>query len=87
MAHRLSLSSTQSHGQSYSFHPGLQPTLPVELYRQIVQYVVSQRDLCTLARVSRAFQAEAERVLYHSISLRHQSRHYGDANRSLPNHG
>jgi hypothetical protein len=48
-----------------------QSTLPVELYRQIVQYVTSQRDLCALARVSRAFQLEAERVLYHSLQLRH----------------
>ncbi|KAG8816666.1 hypothetical protein FRC17_000225 [Serendipita sp. 399] len=47
------------------------PTLPFELYRQIVQYVASPHDLCTLARVSRSFQAEAERVLYQSLDLRH----------------
>ncbi|KAG8869485.1 hypothetical protein FRC20_001351 [Serendipita sp. 405] len=47
------------------------PTLPYELYRQIVQYITSPHDLCTLARVSRSFQAEAERVLYHSLHLRH----------------
>lgn len=65
-------STSPSYDQSHSFKPRPQPTLPVELYRQIVQYVVSQHDLCTLARVSRAFQAEAERVLYHSLSMRHQ---------------
>lgn len=47
------------------------PTLPVELYRMIIQYLNSQHDLCTLARVSRAFQVEAERVLYHSVYLHH----------------
>lgn len=47
------------------------PTLPVELYRMIVQYITSEHDLCTLARVSRAFQSEAERVLYHSLQMRH----------------
>lgn len=47
------------------------PTLPVELYRLIVAYVPSAHDLCTLARVSRSFQAEAERVLYHTLHLRH----------------
>ena len=47
------------------------PTLPVELYRQIVQYITSNHDICTLARVSRSFQVEAERVLYHTLNLRH----------------
>lgn len=62
----------QSHDQPYSLASRPHPTLPVELYRHIVQYVTSQHDLCTLARVSRAFQAEAERVLYHTLQLRHQ---------------
>lgn len=47
------------------------PTLPVELYRQIIQYITSNHDICSLARVSRAFQVEAERVLYHTLYLRH----------------
>jgi hypothetical protein len=56
--------------QSYE-QPSPHLTLPVELYRQIIQYVTSNHDICSLARVSHAFQIEAERVLYHSLHLRH----------------
>ena len=44
----------------------LAPSLPVELYWNIVRWVKSKRDLGTLCRVSRAMRADAERALYRS---------------------
>jgi hypothetical protein len=65
------LSAPISRQRSYDQSPHSHLTLPVELYRQIIQYITSNHDICSLARVSRAFQIEAERVLYHSLHLRH----------------
>jgi hypothetical protein len=42
----------------------IHPTIPFELYRPIFEHVVFSKDLCTLARTSRASQSEAERLLY-----------------------
>ncbi|THH07113.1 hypothetical protein EW145_g3616 [Phellinidium pouzarii] len=41
-----------------------------EAYQLIVQNVGSRADLCTLARVSRAFQRAAERALYNTILMK-----------------
>jgi hypothetical protein len=46
------------------------PTLPIELYRLIATNVTSTYDLCTLSRVSKAWQKESERILYHTLTLR-----------------
>jgi hypothetical protein len=44
--------------------------LPIELYRSIAREVESKHDLCSLARASQTLQAEAERYLNRSLSLR-----------------
>ena len=41
--------------------------VPTELYREILQYVTSKRDLCNLSVTSRALQPEAEYFIYRSI--------------------
>ncbi|KLO10098.1 hypothetical protein SCHPADRAFT_943134 [Schizopora paradoxa] len=41
-----------------------------EAYELIVQYVAAKSDLFSLSRVSRAFQAAAERALYNTITMR-----------------
>ncbi len=41
--------------------------VPTELYREILQYVSSNRDLCNLCIASRELQAEAEFFIYRSI--------------------
>lgn len=46
------------------------PTLPVELYRLIVSNITSTHDLCVLTRVSKSWQIESERILYHTLTLR-----------------
>jgi hypothetical protein len=45
------------------------PALPMELYRPIFQEIDSKGELCSLSRVSRSMQAEAERLLYHKLEL------------------
>jgi hypothetical protein len=45
-------------------------SLPVELYRPIVQAVVTRSDLHSLMRVSHAMQYEAERVIWHTFKVR-----------------
>jgi hypothetical protein len=44
-------------------------SLPLELHRPILSELASKRDLCAVARVSRAFQQEAGRLLYRRIKL------------------
>jgi hypothetical protein len=41
--------------------------LPHELYRPVFEAVRRKRDLCVLARCSRAMQPEAERLIYRSL--------------------
>ena len=45
-------------------------TLPVELYRPIVQNLTSSTDLYPLLFVSRALHVEAERAIYDTVVLR-----------------
>lgn len=40
-----------------------------EAYLMIASYVGNRRDLCTLCRVSKGFQAAAERALYNTLQL------------------
>ena len=42
--------------------------LPIELYRNIVNQIDERRDLYHLLFVSRAFHAEAERILYNDVN-------------------
>ncbi len=44
--------------------------LSKEAYQLIVQYVVANSDLSSLARVSRAFQSASERSLYNNITMK-----------------
>jgi hypothetical protein len=44
------------------------PSLPIELYRPIVE-TSDGRDLLNLALVSKVFQQEAERIIYRTISV------------------
>ncbi|KAF8525760.1 hypothetical protein BU17DRAFT_41299 [Hysterangium stoloniferum] len=46
-------------------------SLPIELWRPIIEQVSSKDSLASLARVCRFFQGEAERVLYRSVILHH----------------
>lgn len=51
--------------------------VPTELYREILQYVTSRHDLCSLSVTSRGLQAEAEYFIYQSIeSTRRQHTEY-----------
>ena len=54
--------------------PALSYDVPTELYREIVQYVPSKRDLCSLSVASRGLQAEAEFFLYHTVESTHRPR-------------
>lgn len=54
-----------SNGQRQS----TQAHLPIEIHRQIFLQLNKKRDLCLLAIVSRTFQLEAERILYHTVDL------------------
>lgn len=54
---------------SLTYHR-LRPTLPIELYRLIATNIKSTHDLCTLSRVSKAWQRESESILYHTLTLR-----------------
>jgi hypothetical protein len=44
-------------------------TLPIELYRSVIENVRSRGDLCTLARTSRYTQPEAERLIYRYLDF------------------
>ena len=54
--------------------PVLSYDVPTELYREVLQYVLSKRDLCSLSVASRGLQAEAEYFLYHSVESTRRSR-------------
>jgi hypothetical protein len=45
-------------------------SIPVELYRPVLESAGSRSDLCVAARVSRSMQHEAERLIYQTIELR-----------------
>ncbi|KZT38115.1 hypothetical protein SISSUDRAFT_1047477 [Sistotremastrum suecicum HHB10207 ss-3] len=67
------------------------PQLFPELYRMIVEFLVDSKDdpkvinkaLCSLARTSRTWQIEAERVLYRTITFPHGERYASRINRVL----
>ena len=47
--------------------------VPTELYREIIQYVSSRRDLCNVSIASHALQSEAEYFIYRSIDSSRRS--------------
>ena len=47
----------------------MKPTLPVELYKEILCHLTSTSDLYNLLFVSRSLQYEAERLIFRTVSL------------------
>ncbi|KAI0336476.1 hypothetical protein GY45DRAFT_1430078 [Cubamyces sp. BRFM 1775] len=66
---------TSSHARALQPSGGQHPDergnvrFPLELWEIILKHVVCQKDLARVARVSRVLRSEAERALYHTVSL------------------
>jgi hypothetical protein len=52
------------------------PLLPVELYRNIFRFVLSNSDLCALCTVSRTCKREAEPIIFHTVDLSHSDHNH-----------
>lgn len=50
------------------------PQLPIELYQEVIGHIESKSDLCAISVVSRAVQALAESLIYHTVESRRRCR-------------